>query len=155
MATEIERKFLVTNEDWRLSADAGTRFLQGYLNEEGRASVRVRIEGECANLNIKSADAGIQRQEYEYSIPLDDARRMLADLCVGGLIEKTRFRVRHGGHLWEVDVFAGANAGLVVAELELDAVAEFFERPAWLGEEVSHDARYYNHFLARRPWKDW
>ena len=155
MATEIERKFLVRNRDWYRQADAGTPFLQGYLNEDGRSSVRVRIEGERANLNIKSASAGIHRQEFEYPIPLEDAHAMLAGLCVGGLIEKTRYRVRHGGHLWEVDLFAGDNAGLVVAEIELQHETEAFERPDWLGEEVSDDARYYNHFLARRPWKDW
>jgi adenylate cyclase len=155
MATEIERKFLVSNDGWREQADAGTPFLQGYLNEQGRASVRVRIEGERANLNIKSADAGVQRQEFEYSIPLADAREMLAGLCAGGLVEKTRYRVSHGNHLWEVDVFDGANAGLVVAEIELDSITEVFDRPDWLGEEVSHEARYYNHFLARHPWKDW
>lgn len=155
MATEIERKFLVRDERWREHADMGTNFLQGYLNEQGRASVRVRIEGERANLNIKSADAGVRRQEYEYAIPLTDARELLAGLCVGGLVEKTRYRVPQGEHLWEVDVFDGANAGLVVAEIELDSATEAFERPAWLGEEVSHEARYYNHFLARHPWKDW
>ena len=155
MATEIERKFLVRNEAWRQQADDGTPFLQGYLNEDGRSSVRVRIEGGHANLNIKSATAGVQRQEYGYPIPLEDARQMLADLCIGGMVQKTRYRVPHGKHLWEVDVFGGDNAGLVVAEIELDSATEVFARPDWLGEEVSHEARYYNHFLARHPWKGW
>ena len=155
MATEIEHKFLVRNENWREQVQASQDFEQGYLCGEGPASVRVRIEGEQANINIKAATVGTVRAEYEYAIPLDEAREMLATLCVAPPVIKTRYWVRHGAHTWEVDVFGGANAPLVVAEIELDTVDEAFERPDWLGEEVSHDRRYYNHALAMQPYARW
>ncbi|QKT04901.1 CYTH domain-containing protein [Ectothiorhodospiraceae bacterium 2226] len=154
MAVEIERKFLVRDERWRAGADAGAAYRQGYLCEPGRASVRVRIAGESANLNIKSAQLGVRRSEFEYPIPVDEAQALLA-LCEGALIEKRRYHVRHGAHLWEIDVFEGDNAGLVVAEIELQHEDEPFEHPPWLGEEVSHDARYYNVCLVTHPYKDW
>ena len=155
MATEIERKFLVKNDGWRAQAEPGVRFRQGYLAGGGKASVRVRVEGEAANLNIKSATLGVRRQEYEYPIPLADAHLMLDSLCEGRLVEKTRYCVTVGKHVWEVDVFEGDNAGLVVAEIELDHEDEPFERPAWAGEEVSHDRRYYNVYLAQHPYREW
>lgn len=160
MAIEIERKFLVLNEDWRAAADGGTVYRQGYLSrvtgtDAVRSSVRVRSDGERAFLNIKSATLGIRRQEYEYPIPAADAAALLADLCVGAVVEKTRYRVRAGRHVWEIDVFAGANAGLVVAEIELSREDEVFERPDWLGAEVSDDPRYYNVCLAERPYSSW
>jgi adenylate cyclase len=160
MAIEIERKFLVTGDGWRAAADAGTPLRQGYLSRvtgEGaaRSSVRVRTDGERAYLNIKSATLGIRRQEYEYPLPLADAEAMLVELCIGAVVEKTRYHVPVGAHVWEVDVFAGANAGLVVAEIELDDEAEAFQHPAWLGAEVSDDPRYYNVCLAERPYRDW
>jgi len=155
MAIEIERKFLVTSEAWREAADAGTRFRQGYLIGAEKASVRVRIEGERANINIKSATLGVRRQEYEYSIPLAEAEEILDTLCEQPQIEKTRYHVPVGEHTWEVDVFAGDNAGLVVAEVELEEEDEPFVRPGWLGEEVSHDTRYYNVCLVRHPYKEW
>jgi len=155
MATEIERKFLVRDDSWRAAADAGTLMRQGYLIGAEQASVRVRISGERAYLNIKSATLGVQRQEYEYPIPLGDAEEMLDTLCQRPLIEKTRYHVRHGEHTWEIDVFSGDNAGLVVAEIELGAADEAFERLPWLGEEVSHDKRYYNVCLVKHPYKDW
>ncbi len=155
MATEIERKFLVTSDAWREEADDGTRFRQGYLIGAERASVRVRIEGDSANLNIKSATLGVRRQEYEYQIPLAEAEELLNTLCEQPQIEKIRYHVPLGGHLWEVDVFAGDNEGLVVAEIELADEDESFERPAWLGREVSDDTRYYNVCLTKHPYKDW
>jgi adenylate cyclase len=155
MPQEIERKFLVRNDAWRAAADHGTRYKQGYLCEPRFASVRVRIEGEVARLNIKSATLGISRREYEYDIPLRDAEDMLKTLCDGPVIEKTRYHVEHGDHVWEIDVFDGDNAGLVVAELELQREDEPYEPPDWLGAEVSHDKRYYNVMLARHPYKDW
>ncbi len=155
MGTEIERKFLVRNERWREAADAGTRYRQGYLIGSARASVRVRIEGEVARLNIKSATLGVRRSEYEYPIPVADAEELLETLCEQPLVEKTRYHVAVGAHRWEVDVFAGDNAGLVVAELELADESEAFEHPPWLGEEVSHDPRYYNVMLARHPYREW
>lgn len=155
MGTEIERKFLVRDDRWREAADAGTAYRQGYLVGSERASVRVRVEGAVARLNIKSATLGVRRSEYEYPIPLEEAEEMLATLCEQPLVEKTRYHVDVGRHRWEVDVFEGDNAGLVVAELELEAEDEAFERPAWLGEEVSHDPRYYNVMLARHPFREW
>ena len=155
MATEIERKFLLRDEGWREQADGGTRFRQGYLIGAEKASVRVRIEGEQANINIKSATLGIHRQEYEYPIPLADAEELLDTLCEQPQIEKTRYLVKVGEHLWEVDVFAGDNAGLVVAEVELADENEPFEMPAWAGEEVSHDTRYYNVCLVKHPYCEW
>jgi adenylate cyclase len=155
MAREIERKFLVAGDGWRMHADHGVRFVQGYLCDPKTASVRVRIEGEVARLNIKSAMLGISRHEYEYPIPLHDAEEMLQELCDGPCIAKTRYHVEHAGRVWEVDVFDGDNAGLIVAEIELDREDEPFERPGWLGAEVSHDARYYNVMLAKNPYKNW
>ena len=160
MAIEIERKFLVVNDTWRAAADAGMRLRQGYLSrvtgaDAVRSSVRVRTDGERAFLNIKSATLGIRRQEYEYPIPLADAEAMLAELCVGAVVEKTRYHVASGAHVWEIDVFAGDNTGLVVAEIELDDESESFQRPGWLGEEVSDDPRYYNVCLADRPYCRW
>ena len=155
MATEIERKFLLTSDSWRDDADAGTHFRQGYLIGAERASVRVRIEGERANINIKSATLGVERMEYEYPIPLVDAMELLDTLCEQPQIEKTRYHVPFGDHLWEVDVFAGDNEGLVVAEVELKSTDEAFAMPPRAGEEVSHDTRYYNVCLVKHPYKDW
>ncbi len=155
MAIEIERKFLLCDEGWRDAADSGTRFRQGYLIGAERASVRVRIEGEKANINIKSATLGIQRQEFEYPIPLDEAEELLDTLCEQPQISKTRYLVPYGEHTWEIDVFDGDNAGLVVAEVELAAEDEAFARPPWIGEEVSGDTRYYNVCLVKHPYKDW
>ena len=134
MATEIERKFLVASDDWRKLADEGQRLAQGYLIGAAQASVRVRIEGENANLNIKSATLGIHRQEYEYPIPLDEAREMLDNLCEKPIIEKVRYHVKQGKHTWEIDVFEGDNSGLIVAEIELDHADEEFAHPEWLGK---------------------
>jgi adenylate cyclase len=152
---EIERKFLVADERWREQADAGVRFRQGYLIGAKQASVRVRIEGVQANLNIKGMTLGVQRQEYEYPIPLTEAEELLDTLCEKPLIEKTRYTLRHGNHIWEIDCFEGENAGLVVAEIELASADELFERPDWLGAEVSDDPRYYNVCLAKHPYKEW
>jgi adenylate cyclase len=155
MAREIERKFLVRDDDWRGQAPTGIRYRQGYLSNDERCSVRVRVgEGE-ARLNIKSATLGVERIEFEYSIPLADAEELLDKLCRTPLIEKTRYTVQHAGHRWEIDVFAGDNEGLVVAEVELADQDEAFERPSWLGDEVSHDPRYYNVRLLEHPYKDW
>lgn len=155
MATEIERKFLLRDDRWRESADNGVFMCQGYLVGASRASVRVRVNGEMANLNIKSATLGITRQEYEYAIPVAEANEILDTLAEGPLIEKTRYHVRHGEHTWEIDVFSGDNKGLVVAEIELKSESEDFLHPDWLGEEVSGDPSYYNVSLVKHPFKDW
>ena len=161
MGIEIERKFLVEGDAWRDAAHSVKPMAQGYLNDLAtvdsgamQASVRVRIEGEAAFLNLKSREAGPSRQEFDYEIPVADARALLA-LCVGGTIDKHRHYVEHQGHLWEIDEFLGDNAGLVVAEIELDAVDEVFARPDWLGAEAPHAQRYYNLALASRPYSHW
>jgi adenylate cyclase len=155
MPTEIERKFLVTGDAWRAEAREATPMRQGYLPGLERASVRVRVAGERAWLNIKSATLRMTRREYEYPIPLAEAEDLLEHLCARPLVEKTRYRVPYGDHLWEVDVFEGDNAGLVVAEIELAAAGEGFARPPWVGEEVSDDPRYYNVSLVDRPYRTW
>lgn len=154
MAREIERKYLVLNESWRASIERSERYLQGYLANGAGCSVRVRIAGDRAWLNIKSATLDIVRSEYEYAIPVADGEEMLG-MCEGGLIEKERHFVPHGGRTWEIDVFAGENRGLVVAEIELDSADERIDLPPWAGREVSDDVRYYNVYLARHPYKQW
>jgi len=155
MAEEIERKFLLRNEDWRGLAP-GKAYVQGYVAGNERCSVRVRIVGRSAALNIKSAAAGACRSEYEYAIPPADAQRML-DLFVPqrALIEKTRYCIEYKGFCWEIDEFHGSNQGLVVAEIELEREDQSFEKPAWIGEEVTDDPRYYNANLARAPYSEW
>ncbi len=155
MAIEIERKFLVRDERWREDAGPGVRYRQGYLFTDRRCSVRVRASGERAWLNVKGSTVGTTRAEFEYEVPLADAIAMLDTLCEPGQIDKTRYRIPAGRHCYEVDVFHGDNEGLVVAEVELEAADEPFERPFWLGEEVTGDERYYNACLARNPWRDW
>jgi adenylate cyclase len=155
MATEIEHKFLVKNDDWRALVSHSALFKQGYLNSDKTSSVRVRVAGNQAWLNIKSATVGTHRMEYEYEIPLSDAEEILTQLCHKPLIEKTRYFVNDAAHLWEIDVFSGENQGLIVAEIELSAIGESFAKPAWLGEEVTHDVRYYNNNLCRHPYSEW
>jgi len=155
MAVEIERKFLLLNDSWRKEASVPVRYRQGYLTGTDKSSVRVRIQGDKAFLNIKSAALGIRRQEYEYSIPLDDAEKLLDDLCNKPLIEKYRYFIKRGQHTWEIDEFLGDNQGLVVAEVELQSENDDIEKPAWLGEEVSEDTRFYNVCLVTHPYKDW
>lgn len=154
MPQEIERKFLLKNDKWRSLVRESRTLRQGYLCGNTRASVRVRIDGGQANLNIKSATLGVERLEFEYSIPSEQALVLLTELS-GEVIEKTRHEVRYGAHLWEIDEFAGENAGLIVAEIELEDADETFARPDWLGDEVSHDPRYYNTELARHPYSRW
>lgn len=155
MGLEIERKFLVASEAWRQHVGRSLPMHQGYLGDEsGRASVRVRLEGAQARLNIKAAVVGAARAEYEYAIPPPDAVEMLERLCIGRL-DKARHYVEVGAHIWEVDEFFGDNAGLVVAEIELQRIDEAFQRPDWLGREVTDDRRYYNHHLALHPYRSW
>lgn len=155
MPHEIERKFLVANDGWRRGADQGRRFRQVYLAETERVVVRVRIEdGLRAVLTIKSANPGLSRLELEYPVPLDDAEA-LAKLGQGSELNKVRFHAPHAGRKWEVDVYSGANEGLVVAEIELEAETDEVELPPWVGREVTHEARYYASRLARHPYRSW
>lgn len=155
MALEIERKFLLRSDEWRSQVAKRTLLRQGYLGASSRSSIRARIAGERAWLNLKSKRSGLSRLEYEYEIPVSDADEMLAELCEGPLVEKYRHELPFGAHVWEIDEFLGDNAGLIVAEIELGHESEVFERPNWLGPEVTHEARFYNFNLATHPFKSW
>ena len=154
MGIEIERKFLLAGDAWRGQGQS-VLLRQGYLSSARERVVRVRIEGEQAMLTIKGANVGATRSEWEYPIPLADAAELLDGLCEQPLIEKTRHRIEHAGMVWEVDEFLGANAGLVVAEIELASEDQPFDKPDWIGAEVSGDARYYNANLIRHPFSQW
>src|SRR5690554_1374946 len=152
MAIEIERKFLVISEQWKADVFKKIPMRQGYFESAPGATVRVRIEGERAVLTIKGATVGLSRAEYEYDISMSDAREMLDLFCEGRQVQKVRHLLKAGAHTWEIDVFEGANAGLVMAEVELGRADEPVELPEWVGQEVSHDRRYRNGYLARHPW---
>jgi adenylate cyclase len=154
MGIEIERSFLVEGRRWRAEIVDSEELEQGYL-AGGEVTVRVRVRGDVARLTVKGPAKGLVRPEYEYPIPRRDAREMIDELCGGHVVRKTRHTVEVGGHEWVIDEFAGANAGLVLAEIELESADEDFERPRWLGQEVSDDLRYRNARLARRPWSQW
>lgn len=154
MGVEIERKFLLAGDGWR---ELGEPVLlrQGYLSSDPARVVRVRIEGEAAFLTIKGKSQGATRGEWEYPIPVSEAAELLDTLCPAPLVEKVRRRIQLGAHTWEVDEFLGANAGLVVAEIELASEDEAFDKPEWIGVEVTHEARYFNSNLIRHPYCDW
>lgn len=152
MGIEIERKFLVSGEGWRVGEPV--LFRQGYLNRDKHRTVRVRLAGSVGVLTVKGVSFGMTRAEYEYTIPRSDALEML-DLCEGPLIEKKRWLVPIGNMTWEVDEFLGDNLGLIVAEIELEDEAQAFQRPSWLGKEVTDDNRYFNSSLSRTPFKSW
>jgi adenylate cyclase len=153
---EIERKFLVKNDGFKTLATAKKKIAQGYLNTNPERTVRVRIADENAFLTIKGKgnETGMTRFEWEKEIPADEAKSLLL-LCEAGVIEKTRFEIPVGTHLYEVDVFSGENEGLVIAEIELEDENEAFEKPDWLAEEVTNDERYYNAYLSKNPFKKW
>ena len=152
MAKEIERKFLV-QESWQ-PRSAGVKSAQGYLSTVPERTVRVRIKGEKGYLTIKGKNEGISRAEFEYEIPLQDAEELL-QLAEQPVLRKRRYLEQHGGSLWEIDVFAGENEGLIVAEIELPEEQAAFTKPDWLGEEVSGDVRYYNANLIKQPFSLW
>lgn len=156
MALEIERKFLVTSDAYRSAAFHSDRIAQGYLCREGGNSARVRVRGGKGYITIKgpSLDNGLSRYEWEKEIPADEAWELMK-LCHGGIIDKTRYLVKCGSHTFEVDEFHGDNEGLVVAEVELDDISQQFERPDFLGEEVTGERKYYNSHLTRFPFKLW
>lgn len=153
MALEVERKFLVISDGWREGALA-CPIRQGYLCLDADATVRVRVAGEKAFITVKGKTAGISRSEFEYPVPLADAQAMLDELCIRPLIEKVRYSVTHAGKLWTVDVFEAANAGLIMAEVELNSPDEVVEIPSWAGEEVTADPRYRNSSLVSEPQKE-
>lgn len=154
---EIERKFLVISDTWREHVRDSFPLDQGYLASSKELAVRVRRKRERAILTIKGAahGAGLARREFEYDVPVEDAEVLLAELCPGGRVSKTRHLVDFGGLTWEVDVFSGPNAPLIIAEVELSREDEVFDIPDWVGEDVSHDERYLNAYLARHPFSSW
>ena len=154
MGVEIERKFLVQGDAWKTLGEP-VFFRQGYLSSQKERTVRVRIEGDRAVITIKGKSVGAVRGEWEYPIPVPDAAELLDGLCEQPLIEKYRRKIAIGAHVWEVDEFLGANAGLVVAEIELGADDEAFDMPGWVGFEVTDDARYYNSNLIKHPYCNW
>jgi CYTH domain-containing protein len=154
MAWEIERKFLVDTRQWR-PRSPGVAYQQGYVSDENGGCVRVRIAGDEALLTIKGPTSGTRRLEFEYTIPIDDARMMLNQLCGGRIVEKTRYREVHDGGAWEIDIFHGDNTGLVMAEIELPEIGVEFTLPAWASREVSDEFRYANSNLATCPYKLW
>lgn len=153
---EIERKFLVKNESFKSLATAKKKIAQGYLNTNPERTVRVRIADEKAFLTIKGKgnETGMTRFEWEKEIPLEEAKSLL-ELCEKGVIEKTRFEIPSGKHLFEVDEFYGENVGLIIAEIELSDENEAFEKPDWLGKEVTNDERFYNAYLSKNSFKNW
>ncbi|WP_163400864.1 CYTH domain-containing protein [Flavobacterium fluviatile] len=153
---ETERKFLVKSNAFKAQAFAQNKIAQGYLSSIPERTVRIRIKGERGFLTIKgiSQQGGMSRFEWENEIPLDEAQELLK-LCEKGKIEKTRFEILSGKHIFEVDEFYGENEGLVMAEIELESETESFEKPDWLGDEVTNDERYYNAYLSKNPFKDW
>ena len=154
MPQEIERKFLVRNEDWCVPG-TGIRYRQGYLCTVPERTVRVRLVRDQGFLTVKGISVGATRDEYEYEIPAAEAAEMLDRLCQRPLIEKTRYRVEYHGLVWEIDRFAGDNAGLIIAEVELDEEGQAIELPDWVGKEVTDDPRYYNANLIANPFADW
>lgn len=153
---EVERKFLVTSDIFKVQAFDQVRIVQGFLNRDPERTVRIRIRGEAGFLTIKgkSQDGGVSRFEWEKEIPVLEAYRLLK-ICESGTIEKVRYLVDGGSHVFEVDVFHGENKGLIVAEVELEAANEEFQKPEWLGEEVTGMNRYYNSELSKNPFKRW
>lgn len=154
MGIEIERKFLVTTDAWRQQGEP-VLLRQGYLSSHPSRVVRVRIEGDGAVMTIKGKNVGASRGEWEYPIPMADAIEFLDKLCEQPIIEKYRRRIPHAGFVWEVDEFLGANAGLVVAEIELPSEDQPFERPEWVGADVTADKRYLNSNLISNPYSAW
>ena len=155
MPVEIERKFLLKNDSWKKNpTETHYDIVQAYLNKEGENTVRIRIAENNAFLTIKSRTKGITRQEFQYKIPLEEAYELLK-LSQTPIIEKIRYEIEYAGMKWEIDEFLGSNKGLYIAEIELESENQLFEKPEWLGQEVSSDKRYYNSYLADRPFSEW
>lgn len=154
MAIEIERKFLLRQSITSITDKKGLLYIQAYLNESPERTVRIRVAGDKAFLTVKGKSSGFTKLEFEYEIPVEDAKQMLK-LCENTPLEKIRYRVPYGSHIWEVDCFYGENEGLVLAEIELKSEDESFEMPEWIGDEVTSDKRYYNSYLSAHPYKTW
>lgn len=155
MAIEIERRFLVADDSWRAQSESSQHLIQGYILNGETKGVRVRIAEDAAWLTVKGGTDVLNRLEFEYSIPVPDAREMVESLCDGKVIDKVRHRISRDNLTWEVDVFNGANAGLIIAEIELPTANTKIDFPSWIGTEVSNDPRYLNARLLRNPWPNW
>ena len=153
---EIERKFLVLNNDFKAESFANHEIVQGYLSTNPERTVRIRIKGNSGYLTIKGSgsESGMSRYEWEKNIDYNEAKELI-NLCEKGVISKTRFEVKSGKHTFEVDEFYGENQGLIIAEIELESEDEVFEKPNWLGQEVTNDERYYNAYLSQKPFTTW
>ena len=154
MGLEIERKFLLKSDEWKVEADHGLQIKQGYLNSVIERTVRVRVIGDKGMLTVKGKTNNLTRKEFEYEIPYEEAISLL-ELCERPIIEKKRYLVKRNDLIWEIDVFDGENKGLVIAEVELDSEAQRFLTPNWIGEEVSQESKYYNSSLLSNPYNTW
>ena len=154
MGIEIEKKFLLKNDDWRKLAQ-GKEYRQGYLSSVKERTVRIRTIEDTGYLTIKGVSQGASRAEYEYVIPVDEANAMLDTLCEKPLIEKKRFKISYQGFIWEIDEFSGVNQGLIMAEVELASETQPFAKPEWIGVEVTQDSRYFNANLVHHPFNKW
>lgn len=154
MGKEIERKFLIAGDEWRKLAK-GTSYRQGYLSTVKERTVRVRTIDDKGYLTIKGITIGASRAEYEYEIPAGEANEMLTNLCEKPLVEKNRYKIKQGGLTWEIDEFLGDNLGLIVAEIELEDEAQEFDKPSWIGQEVTGDPKYFNSNLTKTPYTKW
>ena len=155
MGKEIERKFLMQGAAWREVAGKGTSYRQGYLSTVKERTVRVRTIDEKGFLTIKGITVGVSRKEFEYEIPVKEADDILTNLCEKPLIEKNRYKVELNGLTWEIDEFFGDNDGLIIVEVELTSEDQSYDKPTWVGEEVSGDPRYFNSNLTKNPYKSW
>ena len=154
MGIEIEKKFLLIGDAWKTLAE-GTTYSQGYLSSVKERTVRVRIVDDKGFMTVKGVSIGATRMEFEYEIPFDDAHTLLDELCEKPIIQKDRYKIEFGGFIWEVDEFFGENEGLIVAEIELENEDQEFEKPEWVGEEVTGDSRYFNSNLIKVPYGRW
>ena len=156
MAQEIERKFLVLNESFKNEAFKQTRITQGYLSSLPERTVRIRVKGDKGFITVKGIgnDSGVSRFEWEKEIPAQEVLALM-NIAEPGVIDKTRYQVKKGDHIYEVDEFYGENEGLIVAEIELKEEGEYFDKPQWLGQEVTGDVKYYNSMLMKNPYKKW
>lgn len=154
MGIEIERKYLVDKKALPC-LEKGKYIAQGYIDTQSNTTVRARIKGNTGYLTLKGENTGISRSEFEYEIPVNDAQEIIETLCRGKVVEKTRYEINVGNHLWEIDIFHGENDGLIVAEIELSQEDEHFEMPEWVTEEVSGQPRYYNSSLLSSPYSSW
>ncbi len=151
---ETEKKFLVTSDEWR-GLSKGVKYRQGYLSIEPGRTVRVRLEGENGKLNIKGEKRKSSGDEFEYDIPVDEAIYLIEHICIKPIIEKIRYKINHKGNLWEVDEFFGENAGLILAEIELKSADQKFDKPGWIGKDVTDDSKYKNASLVKNPFTKW